>query len=202
MVSIYELKPKFQQLLRPLVRGLAKIGVTANFVTISAAVLSVALGILLLLYPSYNWIILLVPAFLFFRMMLNAIDGMLAREHKMESSLGSILNELGDIVSDAAIYLPFALILDTSSAFVVSLVVLALVTEVTGILGTVIGGSRRYDGPMGKSDRAFAFGVLSLLIYFFSFPTVIYTIVIAALLLLLILTTFNRANRALKEVQS
>ncbi|QQK76117.1 CDP-alcohol phosphatidyltransferase family protein [Salicibibacter cibarius] len=202
MVSIYELKPKFQQLLRPLVRGLAKIGVTANFVTITAAVLSIALGILLLLYPSYNWLILFVPVFLFFRMMLNAIDGMLAREHGMESSMGAILNELGDIVSDAALYLPFALILDVPPALVVSLVVLALVTEVTGILGTVIGGSRRYDGPMGKSDRAFVFGMLSLLIYFFSFPSILYTIVIAVLFLLLVLTTFNRANRALKEVRS
>ncbi|WP_246516601.1 CDP-alcohol phosphatidyltransferase family protein [Salicibibacter cibarius] len=201
-MSIYELKPKFQQLLRPLVRGLAKIGVTANFVTITAAVLSIALGILLLLYPSYNWLILFVPVFLFFRMMLNAIDGMLAREHGMESSMGAILNELGDIVSDAALYLPFALILDVPPALVVSLVVLALVTEVTGILGTVIGGSRRYDGPMGKSDRAFVFGMLSLLIYFFSFPSILYTIVIAVLFLLLVLTTFNRANRALKEVRS
>ncbi len=25
----------------------------------------------------------------------------------------------------------------------------------------MVGASRRYDGPMGKSDRAFAFGVLA-----------------------------------------
>ena len=35
---------------------------------------------------------------------------MLAHEHGMESALGGILNELGDVVSDAALYLPFALI--------------------------------------------------------------------------------------------
>ena len=51
---------------------------------------------------------LLVPLVLFKRMALNAIDGMLAREHGMKSALGGFLNELADVISDAAIYLPFA----------------------------------------------------------------------------------------------
>ena len=44
MASIYDLKPKFQGLLRPLVRSLAKGGVTANQVTIVAAAVSGATG--------------------------------------------------------------------------------------------------------------------------------------------------------------
>jgi hypothetical protein len=36
MISIYQLKPAFQGLLRPLVRRLAAVGVTANAVTILA----------------------------------------------------------------------------------------------------------------------------------------------------------------------
>jgi len=36
-------------------------------------------------------------------MALNAIDGMLAREHHMQSKLGAILNELGDVVSDTVL---------------------------------------------------------------------------------------------------
>jgi CDP-diacylglycerol--glycerol-3-phosphate 3-phosphatidyltransferase len=35
-------------------------------------------------------------------MALNAIDGMLAREHDMQSPLGAMLNELGDVLSDVA----------------------------------------------------------------------------------------------------
>ena len=50
----------------------------------------------------------LLPAVLFVRMALNAIDGMLAREHGQKSALGAFLNELCDVVSDAALYLPFA----------------------------------------------------------------------------------------------
>ena len=44
-MSIYALKPKFQGLLRPLVRGLHALGVTANQVTLAACALSVALGL-------------------------------------------------------------------------------------------------------------------------------------------------------------
>ena len=44
MPSIYDLKPRFQSLLRPITRGLAAAGVTANQVTVAAAVLSIAVG--------------------------------------------------------------------------------------------------------------------------------------------------------------
>ena len=41
-----------------------------------------------------RWPLLLVGPWLFVRMALNAIDGMLAREHGQKSALGGILNEL------------------------------------------------------------------------------------------------------------
>src|SRR5882724_10778375 len=51
MASIYDLKPAFQERLRPFVRGLAARGVTANQVTVAAFVLSLVAGALLLLFP-------------------------------------------------------------------------------------------------------------------------------------------------------
>jgi CDP-diacylglycerol--glycerol-3-phosphate 3-phosphatidyltransferase len=41
-------------------------------------------------------------------------------------------------------------------------IVLAGLSEFTGALGPTVGASRRYDGPLGKSDRAFVFGALGL----------------------------------------
>ncbi len=38
----------------------------------------------------------------------------------------------------------------------------AALSEMAGALGPMVGASRRYDGPMGKSDRAFVFGALGL----------------------------------------
>lgn len=155
---------------------------------------------MLLLYPEQPRLLLLVPVILFIRMALNAIDGMLAREHNMKSKLGNILNELGDVVSDAALYLPFAFMPYFSAPLIVGIVVLSIVSEMTGVLGVVIGGSRRYDGPMGKSDRAFLFGLISLLISLGVPTTKWLSVLLMITLFLIIWNILNRIRRALQEV--
>jgi CDP-diacylglycerol--glycerol-3-phosphate 3-phosphatidyltransferase len=162
--SIYDIKPRFQALLRPLVGSLASTGITANQVTVAAALLSALTGLLIFLWPEQRWPLLLVPLVMFLRMALNAIDGMLAREFNMKSPLGAILNELGDVLSDALLYLPFALIPGVSAIAVVLIVMLGIVSEMAGVVAMQIGAERRYDGPMGKSDRAFVFGLIGLLL--------------------------------------
>ena len=94
-MSIYALKPKFQNLLRPLVRQLAAKGVTANQVTLIACLLSILLGVVLALFPTFSSLFFLIPIWLFLRMALNAIDGMLAREFNQKKSIrGGILMKL------------------------------------------------------------------------------------------------------------
>src|SRR5579864_5341171 len=109
--SIYLLKPRFQASLLPLVRILADSGVTANQVTLAACALSVASGLFLSSPAESRALLVLLPVLLFFRMALNAMDGMLAREFGQRSNLGACLNELGDVVSDAFLYLPFVYLL-------------------------------------------------------------------------------------------
>ena len=162
MPSIYQIKPRFQALLRPLVRGLAGAGITANQVTLAAAAMSIAAGIVLALHGAIARVWLLLPLVLFARMALNAIDGMLAREHGQKSPLGAFLNELCDVVSDAALYLPFALVADALA--VVLAVLFSALTEMAGVVALQVGAERRYDGPMGKSDRAFAFGLMAFML--------------------------------------
>ena len=161
MPSVYQLKPAFQGLLRPLVRTCARAGITANQITIAAMLLSVANGAALLAGTGPRTLLLL-PAVLLLRMALNAMDGMLAREHGQSSALGMMLNELGDVVSDAALYLPLALRPAFDPVALVTLVVLAALGEMAGVVAQAMGRARRYDGPFGKSDRALLFGVLGL----------------------------------------
>jgi CDP-diacylglycerol--glycerol-3-phosphate 3-phosphatidyltransferase len=96
------------------------------------------------------------------RMAANAVDGVLAREHGQKTPLGAFLNELTDVASDAALYLPFARVVPFDAFWVAVVVVLSGLSEFAGALGPAVGASRRYDGPLGKSDRAFAFGALGL----------------------------------------
>lgn len=198
-LSVYQLKPRFQRLLRPVVGDLARAGVTANQVTVAAVVLSGLGGLLILWWPAVTGLLLVLPVVLFLRMALNAIDGMLAREHGQISRLGGILNELGDLLSDAALYLPLALVPGLPGPLLVAVVVLGLCAEVAGILGLTLGGSRRYDGPMGKSDRALVFGALALLLALGLGPGVWLHLVLWLVLLLSIQTIVNRVRRALQE---
>lgn len=199
MASIYDLKPRFVALLRPIAARLAAGGVTANAVTLVAMLASVAVGVLLALWPDCLRLWLILPVFLFLRMAANAIDGILAREFAMKSRLGAILNEVGDVVSDTALYLPFALLAGVDGFWVVLAVIIAIIGEMTGVLGQVIGASRRYDGPMGKSDRAAVFGILGFLIGIgVPFAAWINWAMIA-IALLGIVTLLNRARRALTE---
>lgn len=199
MASIYDIKPAFQNLLRPITRVLFATGVTANQVTVAAALLSLAVGACIALFPTARWPLLVLPGFLFVRMALNAIDGMLAREHGQKSRLGAVLNEVGDVVADTALYLPLALVPGFDARLVVLATTLALVTELTGLVALQIGATRRYDGPMGKSDRAFVFGLFALLAGLRVPLAPWLTPALGLVLLLLVLTVLNRARRALAE---
>ena len=192
-MSIYELKPRFQASLRPLTNALYKTGVTANQVTVSACVVSVLLGAVLAAVPGVTWLFLLVPVWLFLRMAFNAVDGMLAREFGQASRLGAYLNELGDVVSDTALYAPFALIAGSSPWLVGAIVVLAVISEMAGVLG----GIRRYDGPMGKSDRAAVFSVAGLLIGSGVPMGAALNWIWLGVIVLLILTIANRVRRGI-----
>lgn len=159
--SVYQLKPAFQRLLRPAATALFRAGVTANQVTVAACLLSVALGIGLYVNPVPAAFALL-PLWFFVRMALNALDGMLARDFGQRSTLGAYLNELTDVVSDAALYLPFAALAPFHPLWIGVLVLVAALSEMAGVLGQTVGASRRYDGPFGKSDRAVLVGTLGL----------------------------------------
>jgi CDP-diacylglycerol--glycerol-3-phosphate 3-phosphatidyltransferase len=122
---------------------------------------------------------------------------MLAREFGQASPLGAYLNELGDVVSDAALYAPFALLPGSNPWLVGALIVAAAIAEMTGVLGAAIGSGRRYDGPMGKSDRAAVFGTAGLLIGIGVPMGEVLDWVWLAVIALLALTIANRVRRGI-----
>ena len=137
------------------------------------------------------------------RMALNAIDGMLARDFKQKSRLGAYLNEVTDVVSDAVLYLPFIWISPFSTIQITLVIWLSAISEMVGILGQVIGKTRRYDGPMGKSDRAFVFGLLGLLVGTTNILTQHRTIfydLMWFVIILIIGTIIRRIHAGLQEV--
>ena len=199
MPSIYDLKPRFQNLLRPSVTRLHARGVTANQVTLFACAISILVGAVVAIFAEHPAVFALLPLWMLLRMGLNAVDGMLAREFGQQSRLGAYLNEITDLVADAALYLPFACLAGVSGAAVGAVVLLAWLSEYAGVLGLMVGASRRYDGPMGKSDRAFVFGLLGFLLAVGVPVAPWLTSIMAVLAALLVFTTYNRVKRGLAE---
>jgi CDP-diacylglycerol---glycerol-3-phosphate 3-phosphatidyltransferase len=201
-MTVYALKSRFQDFLRPLVAPLPRTGVTANQVTVAAALASIVVGAVTAWQADSRTVFLLIPVWLLARMALNAIDGMLAREFHQKSVLGGYLNELGDVVSDTALYAPFALVAPFGPLGIGTVIVLSIMTEFAGALGQSVGASRRYDGPMGKSDRAVVFGALGLWIGV-SAPMPSWLGWAAPILaVLLLLTVINRVRAGIREART
>lgn len=156
-------------------------------------------GAWIALAPGAALPLLVLPVTLFARMALNAIDGIMAKEHDQVTAHGAVLNELSDVISDVALYLPFALIPGVSAGLVALVVVAGIIGEMAGALGPLIKSSRCYDGPLGKSDRAFAFGLLAVLIGIGFAPGLWTSIYLALLLALSARTVVNRARRIVAE---
>ncbi|MCJ1764428.1 CDP-alcohol phosphatidyltransferase family protein [Mammaliicoccus sciuri] len=202
MISIYEIKPKFQQLLMPIVDWMRKIGMTPNQVTILALLLSIVTGIILSIFHENKWIYILMPIVMFVRMALNAIDGVMAKKYQMKSHLGLLLNELGDVISDLFLFIPFVFIAEDYGIGILLFISLSIISEMAGVTVQVIGSSRRYDGPMGKSDRAFIIGFISFLIFVHLniIPYLHFVFYVCSILMLI--NIYNRITKGLKEVKS
>ena len=198
MISVYNIKPKFQAFLRPVLDSLYKMGVTANQITVGSLFLSLIIGLFFWFADVYHLFFLALPIGLFLRMALNALDGMMARIYNQQSKKGELLNELGDVVSDLFIYFPLLKFEQSNLYLIVIFISLSVVNEFSGLLGKVISGQRRYEGPMGKSDRAFVMGLYGLLAFLYVDITSYSIYVFAVINALLILSTAIRVNKTLK----
>lgn len=164
-MSIYQLKSQFQDRLRPISDQLAEQGYTANQVTVSAILLSGATAYVIAYQADKKpvlWYSL--PISLFIRMAMNAIDGMMAKEHGQASTLGAWLNEVGDIVSDRVLIASLSPHLRQYQNALQIVQKLTLTTELVAFVSQQMVNQRANQGPLGKSDRAFELGIIGVLI--------------------------------------
>lgn len=198
MISIYKIKPKFQKLLLPILRFFNKLGITANQITFSAIFLSIVIGVSFWFADYNSYLYLVLPIGLLLRMALNALDGMMARIYNQQSKKGELLNEFGDIFSDLIIFLPLVKYESQDILLVVLFITLSIINEFAGLLGKVISNERRYEGPMGKSDRAFVMAVYGIIGFFQVDIKNNIPLIFILLILLLIVSTVIRLKKSLK----
>lgn len=197
MISIYKIKPKFQKLLMPLLKLFKKLGISPNTITFSSILLSFLLSYFLWNAFENSLYFLFVAFGLLFRMMLNALDGMMARIYNLQSKKGEVLNEVGDIISDTAIYFPLILFEAIEIELAIIFIVLSIINEFCGLLAKVVSGNRRYDGPMGKSDRAFLIGLICIIYYFTNKIDPYMNTVIFVASILMIISSYLRLTKSI-----
>lgn len=164
MPSLYDIKPAFQRRLQPLLDACIRHRISANALTAAALILSALAGLILWLTDGASWALLLYPPLLLVRMALNALDGLVARQTGTSSRAGMVFNETADILADIAMYLPLMVVAALNPWLVLTAVGTGVLAELTGILRLARHGRRAYDGPLGKSDRAAAIGLLTVLV--------------------------------------
>ncbi|MEE6127836.1 CDP-alcohol phosphatidyltransferase family protein [Chryseobacterium arthrosphaerae] len=199
MISVYKLKPKFQQLLTPVLLFLHKNKITANQITFGSILLSVIIGVLFWNAGISKWFFLSLPIGLLLRMALNALDGMMARKFNQTSKLGEVLNEVGDIISDVIIFFPLLKFQPESLYLIVICIILSVINEFAGLMGKVVGKERRYDGPMGKSDRALILGLYGLLMFSGVSISSVSEYIFGTVNILLVISTYIRLKKSLNE---
>lgn len=203
MISVYSIKPQFQRVLTPILDLLHRAKVTANQITLWGCVLSLVIGILFWFAGDVGtWLYLCLPVGLLIRMALNALDGMMARRYNQITRKGELLNEVGDVVSDTIIYFPLLKYHPESLYFIVAFIALSIINEYAGVMGKVLSEERRYDGPMGKSDRAFVLGLYGV-VCLFGINLSGYSVYIFGVIdLLLVLSTWIRIKKTLKVTRN
>ena len=199
MISIYKIKPKFQQLLMPLLKLLRRLGISPNSITIFSILLSFVIAYFFWNTSDNSSYFLIVAFGLLLRMMLNALDGMMARIYNLQSKLGEILNEVGDIISDVAIYFPLILFELLEIEIAIIFILLSIINEFCGVIAKVISGERRYDGPMGKSDRAFLIGAICIVYYFTNGLDPYMNYIIGGSSIMIILSSYIRLTKSIKN---
>src|SRR5690349_634284 len=109
-MDLYASKAAINARLLPVVDRLAAAGITPDQVTLAAIPVALAGGAALLLSPQAPWLLLVVPLLIVLRLVLNLLDGNLARRTGRMHPRGELFNEVGDRIADVAFLAPVAVL--------------------------------------------------------------------------------------------
>ena len=157
---VYGLKPRFRAALRPVLAFASRFH--PNTVSGGAVAFALLAALALLLAPGRPWLFLVAPLLFFLRIAANALDGMVAQERGLASPRGEMVNEFSDRVNDTIILAGLAAGGLGDLRLVAAALGATLLVSYLGILPKAAGGSRRYEGPMGKADRMLLLGLACL----------------------------------------
>jgi CDP-diacylglycerol--glycerol-3-phosphate 3-phosphatidyltransferase len=152
-VDLYRSKSALVRGLEPVVGRLARAGVSPDAVTLAAVPVGIVAGGCLLLSPAVPALLLAIPLLALVRLVLNLLDGALARQTGRTHALGELYNELGDRLADIAFLAPVAFLPGANQPLVLLGVLGAVLASFAGLAPRAAGGDRIYRGILSKPGR-------------------------------------------------
>lgn len=161
----YRVKPAAQRALRPLVDACVSRGVRADQVTLAAIPVAALGGLCLALSDSVAPLLLAVPILATARLVLNLVDGQVARRTGTTHPMGEVLNEVGDRLSDILFVGGLAFVAAVGPLLAASAVIASVLASYAGIAARAVGLPRQYGGVMSKPARMLVLAVAAPLAF-------------------------------------
>lgn len=128
-------------------------GIHPDAISYASMVFALAAAVAFWRSGAHPLLLLLGPAFCYFRLWCNMLDGMVALASGKASWRGEILNDLPDRVSDVLIFAGLAHSGWMNPLLAYWAAMFALVTAYVGVLGQAVGVRREFGGVMSKPWR-------------------------------------------------
>jgi CDP-diacylglycerol--glycerol-3-phosphate 3-phosphatidyltransferase len=164
-LDLYATKGAINARLTPVVERLQRAGVSPDAVTLAAIPVAVVGGALLLGSPAAPALLLVVPFVVALRLLLNLLDGQLARRTNRAHPRGELFNEVGDRLADAALLAPVAFLPGAQPETTLLGVAAALLASDIGVASKAAGGDRIYRGVLSKPGRMVLLAVFCVLVF-------------------------------------
>ncbi len=160
-MGIYAIKPWFRGRLAGITDALVRRGVSADTVTGAGLVAATLGGWSIWAGTEFRLAWLAVPLFAFLRIMANALDGLVAQASGTARPAGELFNETADRLGDFA-FIGAVGFLPGLAGLAFAALAAAELASFVGVTAKAAGGTRRYDGPMGKPDRMAVVSVVAV----------------------------------------
>jgi phosphatidylglycerophosphate synthase len=152
--ALYDLKPRFQNLLDTPAEWLAERDTNPDVLTFAGVAAALVGGAALAAGAlGQQPLLWLVPAMALARLTFNALDGMVAVRTGRARAWGKVLNELCDRLADLAFLVPLCLVPNINQPLVAAAIATTLLVSYLGVLSEAAGARREYGGVLGKADR-------------------------------------------------
>jgi phosphatidylglycerophosphate synthase len=152
-MDLYASKSRITGSLAPLTAALAVRGVAPDAVTLAALPVAAAAAVSLLVSHVLPPLLLVVPLLAAVRLVLNLLDGALARATGRTHPRGELYNEVGDRAADVLFLAPVAWLPGAPAQFVLLGVIGAVLASYVGVVSRAAGGRRLYMGVLSKPGR-------------------------------------------------